>query len=686
VTVDTDGGFVLEDPSKAQFYRVGPAEFRVLSYLDGHTSLAKAAQRAAQGSTGPAVAPSQLEALAQWLHGTQLVAAGDVPAPSGPVPAAPVNPCYVRIPLTKAGPLLTQLTAACGWLFSRPAMMAVAALTLVAAFHIAAHWSAFASSVQRVFYPDQHLVLAVCWLALKLLHELGHGVACRRLGGEVREFGVAMIFFCPVPYTDVTASWRCSRWQRMAIAAAGMYVEWIVALLAVALWSWTGSAAVRHVCVYVVTLATVTTVAFNANPLCRMDGYYLLSDWVGRPNLASQAQRIAQSWLAWLLVGQPLAPAEMPRGRYLATGLYGVASKLWRTLSLVTMAVLVILVYEGLGILLVLGIALAWQLQSARSRGAAAPKTRSLFTRAMALRVAAAALLLAALWWLVPWPGGIAAPGTIENVERHVIRAPCAGQVTEILVKNGQRIAPGQEIARLRNDELALELAELELAYAQGEIKLRSQRTKKQLVDWQVEERRQQTLAERIADCRQQLAELTLRSPAEGRVMARRLADLPGSYVDEGAEICSIAGDELECRILVAERNVPQFAAHLGGRISISLPGRRTAGVLTALEPHATASVADTNLGAHAGGPLAVAPAETAPDANHEKSVPWKLVEPRIVGHVRLSGTAETTLLAGQRGTARIRPAHYTVGLWLMTKVNTWLRQLTIQSQQRTAT
>ena len=130
--------------------------------------------------------------------------------------------------------------------------------------------------------------------------------------------------------------------------------------------------------------------------------------------------------------------------------------------------------------------------------------------------------------------------------ERHVVRAPCDAQVTKILVASGDRVAIGQEIARLASDKLVLELAELESALAQGEVKQRSQRTKKQLGDWQVEEHRQESLAERIAECRQKLASLTLRAPLAGRVIARRIADLPGSYLAEGAEVCTAVSDEQE--------------------------------------------------------------------------------------------------------------------------------------------
>jgi putative peptide zinc metalloprotease protein len=679
VTVDADGAFIVEDPVRTQFFRLGPSEYRVVSYLDGRTSLREAAQRAAEHGT----------TLAQWLLATNLVVAPATgqatPPPAASNPSAGFNFCYWRIPISAGGQALVALTTLLGWLFSWPAALAVAVLTLAAAWQVGMHWTTFTSSLQRVLCPDQHLVLAACWLVLKLAHELGHGIASKRFGGDVREFGVAMIFFVPVPYSDVTASWRCTRWERMAVAAAGMYLEWILALIAVAVWSWSANPVVRQVSVYVVSLATLTTILFNANPLCRMDGYYLLSDFLGWPNLAAQGQRISQAWLSWLLLGQTPPSADTAPRRYLAIGCYGLAARLWRSLSLLTMGMLVVLIYEGLGILFLVGITVGWQSKwlAWRTLACALTQGRTPRNHWVVLRLAVLALVVAAIWWCVPWPGGISAPGTLENVARHVVRTSCPSQVLAVRVENGQTVTAGQEIAELSSDVLALELAELESAFAQGMIKQRSQRTKRQLVDLQVETRRQESLAKRLEDCRRKLRELTLRAPIAGRVIARRLADLPGSYLAEGAEICSIVSDEHEFRILVTQQDVPAFAARFGTQLHVSFPGQQATGVLVSLEPQASTVLADMNLGANVGGPLAVVPNE-AQTGHADDAASWKLSEPRIIGHVQLTGT-QTPLLVGQRGYVSLRPLNYTVGQRISNVINEWLQRLSRQSRDSLA-
>jgi putative peptide zinc metalloprotease protein len=676
VTVDSDGAFIIEDPVSSQFHRVGTSEYALLSQLDGRTTLTTAAAKAAPGGIKPPLVTRQLELFGQWLAATNLLATSASPPAAKSAPAA--NPCYIKVPITAGGGTLDYLTTAFGWLFTWPAMIAIAFLSLIATCQIALHWTSFTSSASRILCPDQHLLLAACWLFLKLAHELGHGIASRRLGGGVREFGVAIIFFMPVPYSDVTSSWRCPREARMIIAAAGMYFEWIIALAAVAIWSATSNAAVQQACVYVVGLATLTTILFNANPLCRMDGYYLLSDFCGLQNLAAQGQRVSRAWLSWLLLGQAPAEATASKHRF-AIGCYGLLARLWRTLSLVTMALLVVLIYEGLGLLFLGSIVLAWHLQT-RSATPAQP-TASAPPRAprgrLALRIALIAGLIGLGLWLTPWPGGMTAPGAVENVERYVVHAPCDAQVVEILVNNGDRVAAGQEIARLRSEKLTLELAELESAYAQGEVKQRSQRTKKQLVDWQVEEHRQDSLRERIEQCRQKLDNLTLRAPTAGHVIARRIADLPGSYLAEGAEVCSVVSREQEFRVLIAERDLAVFRSHVGKQLDVSLVGRSVRGVLERLEPAASTSATDTNLGANAGGPLPVMP---------EPNAAWRLKEPRIVGHVRFVAPDTSNLFPGQRGYVSVVPPDYSLGERLASACRAWLDKLSAQARQRTIT
>ena len=75
-------------------------------------------------------------------------------------------------------------------------------------------------------FTFQNLVLMSIVIGfVKILHELAHGLACQKLGGECRELGVLLLAFVPCLYCDVSDAWlEPSRWKRMMVSAAGIYV------------------------------------------------------------------------------------------------------------------------------------------------------------------------------------------------------------------------------------------------------------------------------------------------------------------------------------------------------------------------------------------------------------------------------------------------------------------------------
>ena len=156
-------------------------------------------------------------------------------------------------------------------------------------------WQRFSAGSAGILAPGNWWSLAAAWFVLKLGHEISHAAVCKKYGGTVREMGLIFILFAPVAYVDVTSCWRfSSKWHRIHTAAAGMYAELFLAALAVFGWS-AESAVVQHLLHNVVFMASLTTILFNANPLMRFDGYYLLTDLVDVPNLYSQGTQWVQS-------------------------------------------------------------------------------------------------------------------------------------------------------------------------------------------------------------------------------------------------------------------------------------------------------------------------------------------------------------------------------------------------------
>jgi hypothetical protein len=175
-------------------------------------------------------------------------------------------------------------------------------------------------------------------LEYKVCHEFGHGLACRRFGGECHEIGVMFLVFTPCLYCNVSDSWRMpNKWHRAVIGAAGMYVELILAIFATFIWWFAEPGIVRDICLQVMLIASVSTVLFNGNPLLRFDGYYILSDLLEIPNLHQRSAKALSSLLGRYWMGLPPSPDPLlPQNRMWAFAAFTVLAFIYRIFIMVS--------------------------------------------------------------------------------------------------------------------------------------------------------------------------------------------------------------------------------------------------------------------------------------------------------------------------------------------------------------
>lgn len=169
--------------------------------------------------------------------------------------------------------------------------------------------------------------IAVVWgtiIVATVLHEFAHGLTCRHFGGEVREVGVLLMFFVPCLYCNVSDAWLIrERKKRLWITAAGGYCDLCLWAMAVLVWRITVPGCLLNHVAFVVQAVCGGRGLLNFNPLLRLDGYYIVSDWLTLPNLRKRSQDYWMSHLRWLLWGAK-RPRRKSRGRALLN--YGVLS------------------------------------------------------------------------------------------------------------------------------------------------------------------------------------------------------------------------------------------------------------------------------------------------------------------------------------------------------------------------
>ncbi|MES2918155.1 MAG: M50 family metallopeptidase [Pseudomonadota bacterium] len=242
------------------------------------------------------------------------------------------SPLSLRFPLLDPDRFITATLPLGSWLFSRRGFMLWLAIIALALFQVVMHWEPLTlNMLDQILATENLVLLGLLYPLLKLIHELGHGWAVKRWGGEVRELGVMFLIFIPTPYVDAShAAFFKDKRQRMLVGFAGMQVELLLAAFATFLWVSVEPGLVRAVAYNVMIIAGVSAVMFNGNPLLRFDAYHILADWLEMPGFGNRANQyigyLLQSRLLKMPVPNPAASVR--EGRWL--GFYAIASFIYR--------------------------------------------------------------------------------------------------------------------------------------------------------------------------------------------------------------------------------------------------------------------------------------------------------------------------------------------------------------------
>ncbi|QDU31166.1 Peptidase family M50 [Anatilimnocola aggregata] len=309
--------WVIKDPLALKYFRFEEEEYSLLTWLDGKTSLDELRERFQAQFSPQKLAVAQLQHLLTMLHRSNLIvslAAGQGESlrerhetrERKKFWATLSNPLAMRFRGIDPDRLLTFLNATFGWLFSPLALVLGVCFAMSAGLLLAAQWQEFSGRLpqfREFFAVSNWLLLAVVMSLVKVLHEFGHGVACRRYGGHSHELGLMLLVFTPCLYCNVTDSWVIrSKWRRAMIGAAGMYIELLLAAACTWIWWFTQPGLLHHLCLNTMFVCSVSTLMFNANPLMRYDGYYILCDLLEIPNLRPKASALVKNKAsAWFL-------------------------------------------------------------------------------------------------------------------------------------------------------------------------------------------------------------------------------------------------------------------------------------------------------------------------------------------------------------------------------------------------
>ncbi len=475
-----------------------------------------------------------------------------------------LNFLNIKLPLFDPDRLLGALLPYVRFVFSRGFLALTVAVVLSAVAMLVTHWHEFVARLPQLHDLFSVRNLLCLWLVLgiiKILHEFGHGLCCKAMGGEVHEMGLQMLLLFPALYCDVSDSWMLPhKMRRIAISLAGIYVELFIAALATFLWWATDSSTAFHdVCLMVMIVCGINTIIVNANPLMRFDGYFALSDWLEVPNLATQANRVVQTgvmrWLG-IQVATENSPVSTHQG-LLAS--YAVASYLYRWFVLIATFWALYLFLEprklapiwAALVLASLATLLAWPvvrlLRSIYLQGRIPDMKRNRLWASTAIAAGTLAII-----WFVPLPVKVQGEALLQVEPDQVQRVAVAelgGFLKQVLVVDGQQVHAGDVLAVLANTDLEIKLRVNEADQAlrlEQKNALLAQPADAVAAQSQVAEGLQQAdfeltaLVQEHTTLQEQVARLVLRAPCGGIVLGLCPREDRGKWLDRGTELCRI--------------------------------------------------------------------------------------------------------------------------------------------------
>jgi putative peptide zinc metalloprotease protein len=339
-------------------------------------------------------------------------------------------------------------------------------------------WDSFKSPMHSILANETLLFLWVALVGLKVFHEFGHAYACKVFGGKVPEMGAILIAFTPCAYVDASAAWGfVSLRHRVIVSLAGMYFESIIAFLALLVWSWTDDPLLSSCAHQVVILSTVVTIGFNINPLMRYDGYYVLSDLTGIPNLRQHSLEEVQAMFKRIFLGIKTPSVRNSAGVRWFLRVYGMMSAVYKVTLVLAICAMIALKFYLIGVGLAVFFLLSVVLGSLRRLVTylwCSAETRPVRVRAVALSVVLVVLLPAAIA-MVPVPGTVVVPGVVETDDDRVIYAQSQGFLSSPKLVAGSHVAKEQVLCQLENvvtqgrvDEAIAESDVARIQYARG--------------------------------------------------------------------------------------------------------------------------------------------------------------------------------------------------------------------------
>ena len=575
-----DRWYVVRDPAGNQYHRLSDPAYRFVGLLNGQRTVGEAWDLAGGQLADDAPTQPEVIQILSHLYSANLIDADVTPDAAvllrrhkklteRKMKGRLMNVLFPRIPLWDPDRFLKTWMPVVRIGFSKFGALLWLLVVGFAVAQLLPMGAEIKAAAKNSVAPHNWMYLWAVFVLIKLIHELGHAFGCRRFGGECHELGIMFLVFIPTPYVDASSAWGFpNKWHRIFVGAAGMIVELFVAAIIAICWVHMDKTTLpAQLCFNAMLVASVSTVIFNANPLLRYDGYYILSDWLEIPNLRQKSSEYAlgliKRHLFRVKLQQPLPPVVQRVWLFF----YAITSSIYRVFVGFAIMMLVYFQIPVLGVLMALGGLITWALVPVFKTTKyllLEPELHRKRPRAIAFTlgmVAAVVILIG----LIRFPVNIDQVGVIEPVTKEIIRGRTSGFVTRLgthpdgrPLKDGDVVKKGQVLWYAEDKKLDTQIEAYKSQVEQLDIELR-EATSEDPLKRDVLVQQLKISREQLADAEQRRDELTVRAPFDGQLIAPNLHEMTNRYLAQGAEAAMVADtSKVEVVTLVEQRDSEQ--------------------------------------------------------------------------------------------------------------------------------
>ena len=298
---------IIKDPVKKKYFRFEEEEYFILNLLDGTKSANEIADffnhRFYDNLT-----PNEIEEFISSVRANDLLTKDLSELNTflyeqlkeqrkSKIKQAKGSAMYFRVPVVDPDYFFYKIMPYIRWIWSRPCIIGMSLIMISAIMILINNYAEVKMGMAHLFDFSNHSIgsLAILWatvMSVIAIHELGHGLTCRRFGGECHELGFLFMFFNPCMYANVNDAWLFENKQhRLYVTFAGCFIEFLVGSIAVYIWILTQKSAMINLLAFkVIIVCFFSAIFMNFNPLMKFDGYFALSDYLEMPNLRDRSK------------------------------------------------------------------------------------------------------------------------------------------------------------------------------------------------------------------------------------------------------------------------------------------------------------------------------------------------------------------------------------------------------------